>query len=154
MNANREMLITANKRYVDDLIYKELAYKLVGCFYAVYNELGPGFKESVYHKALAIEFDIQRIPYEEEKRISVKYKAENAGYYTPDFVIDKKIIVEIKAVDIMPKLYETQLYYYLKGTEYKLGYIVNFGSPRIDVRRRIYEKSQNITAISEKHQLL
>lgn len=132
--------MTANKRLVDDLIYKELAYKIVGCFYNVYNELGPGFKESVYHRALAIEFDIQCISSEEEKRISVEYKGKNAGYYTPDFVIDRKIVIEIKAVDNMPKLYETQLYYYLKGTNYKLGYIVNFGASRIDIRRRVYDK--------------
>lgn len=71
--------MTANKRLVNDLVYKDLAYKLVGCFYNVYNELGPGFKESVYHRALAIEFDIQDIPYEKEKRITIEYKGKNAG---------------------------------------------------------------------------
>ncbi len=67
------MLMTANKKanYIDDLIYKELSYKTVGCFYNVYNELGPGFKESVYQKALVIEFDLQGVPCHEEKRISV-----------------------------------------------------------------------------------
>jgi len=138
----KKTLMTANKRLVDDLIYKDLAYKIVGCFYNVYNELGPGFKESVYHRALAIEFDIQGIPHEEEKRIAIEYKSRNAGYYTPDFIIDKKIIVEIKAVDNMPKLYETQLYYYLKGTKYKLGYIVNFGSEKLDIRRRAYDTAR------------
>jgi len=49
----------------EKILYKDLAYRIVGCFYEVYNELGPGFKESVYHKALAIEFDIQKVPYEE-----------------------------------------------------------------------------------------
>jgi len=101
------------KQIVNDLIYKELAYKIVGCFYEVYNKLGPGFKESVYHKALSIEFDLQNILYEKEKRISIKYKGEIASYYSPDFIVDKKIIIEIKAVDVIPKLYETQLYYYL-----------------------------------------
>jgi GxxExxY protein len=132
--------MTANKRLVDDLVYKDLAYKVVGCFYNVYNELGPGFKESVYHKSLAVEFSIQNIPYEGEKRVAIEYKNKNVGYYTPDFLIDGKIIVEIKAVETMPKLYETQLYYYLKGTNYKLGYIVNFGASKIDVRRRVYDK--------------
>ncbi len=61
--------MTANKKLVNDLVYKDLAYKVVGCFYSVYNQLGPGFKESAYHKALAIEFDIQNIAYEEEKRL-------------------------------------------------------------------------------------
>ena len=127
------------KRKVENLIYKDLAYKIVGCFYSVYNEFGPGYKESVY---LAIEFDLQHISYEKEKRIAIKYKKKSAGYYIPDFVIDKKIIVEIKAVDSMPKLYETQLYYYLKGKDYKLGYIVNFGSAEIDVRRRVYDRAR------------
>lgn len=103
------------KGYQENLLYKGLAYKAVGCFYNVYNELGPGYKESVYHKGLLFEFDIQKVPYEEEKRVAIKYKGTNVGYYIPDFVVDKKIIVEIKAVDIMPKLYETQLYYYLSG---------------------------------------
>ncbi len=135
------------KRLVDDLIYKELAYKVVGCFYEIYNKIGPGFKELIYHSAISIEFDLQNIPYEEEKRIAIKYKDKIAGYYTPDFVIDKKILVEIKAVDAMPKLYETQLYFYLKGTNYKLGYLVNFGAYKIDIRRRIFDISRknNIT---------
>lgn len=142
--------MTKDKKYVADLIYKDLSYRVVGCFYEVYNQLGPGFKELVYHRALAIEFDIQKIPYEEEKKKPIKYKGKNAGIYTPDFVIDKKIIVEIKAVDFMPKLYEAQLYYYLRGTDYKLGYIVNFGLSEIDIRRRIYEKSRIATDYSRK----
>lgn len=131
------------KRLVGDLVYKDLAYKVVGCLYGVYNELGPGFKESIYHGALAIEFDIQSIPYEEEKRITIDYKGKKVGYYTPDFVIDGKVVLEIKAVDNIPNLYETQLYYYLKGTDYKLGYIVNFGSEKLDIRRRVYDKARN-----------
>lgn len=126
----------------DKILYKDLAYKVVGCFYEVYNQLGPGFKESGYHKALAIEFDIQKILYEEEKKIDIKYKNRDVGFYVPDFIVDGKIIIELKAVDVMPKLYEVQLYFYLKGTEYKLGYLVNFGGLKIDVRRRIFEKAR------------
>ncbi len=61
------------------------------------------------------------------------------GIYEPDFVIEDKIILEIKAVDYMPKVYENQLYSYLKGTDYKLGLLVNFGGDKIDIRRRIYD---------------
>lgn len=131
-----------DEKKVVDLIYKDLAYKIVGCFYEVYNRIGPGFKESIYQKALAIEFDIKKIPYEIEKRISIKYRGKIVGYYTPDFIVDKKIIIEIKAAEIMPNLHETQLYYYLKGTDYRLGYIVNFGGSKIDIRRRIYDKAR------------
>ncbi|MBN2119932.1 MAG: GxxExxY protein [Candidatus Omnitrophica bacterium] len=129
-----------------NLLYKDLSYDIVGCFFEVYNELGPGFKESVYRKALTIEFALKNITHEEERRIPIKYKNKTAGYYTPDFIIDKKIIIEIKAVEIMPKFYETQLYNYLKGTNYKLGYIINFGATKIDIRRRILDKKRIISS--------
>lgn len=124
----------------EKILYKDLSYKLVGCFYDVYNELGPGFKEVIYHKALGFELDSKNIPYEEEKRLSIRYKGKIAGVYVPDFVIDNKILVEIKAVENTPKIYELQLYYYLKGTNYELGYLVNFGSDKISIKRRIYNK--------------
>ena len=62
------------------------------------------------------------------------------GIYEPDFVIEDKIIVEIKSVLTMPKVFENQLYYYLKGTNYKVGYLVNFGNEHIDIRRRVYDQ--------------
>lgn len=122
------------------ILYKELSYQVVGAFYEVYNTLGPGFKKSVYHNALAIEFTSRKIPFETNKKLSIKYKKQKAGIYEPDFVIDNKILVEIKAVPRMPRVYEKQLYYYLKGTEYKLGYLVNFGADKLEIKRRIYER--------------
>lgn len=119
------------------ILYKELAYKVVGCFYKVYNTVGPGHKESVYHKALAIEFDSKRIKYEAQKRISMLCEERKVGDYVLDFIIDNKIIVEIKSVKNMLKVFEKQLFYYLKATQYRLGYLVNFGSDEIDIRRRI-----------------
>ena len=136
MTANKGQIATNIKD--EKILYKSLSYKIVGCFYEIYNQLGPGFKESVYRKALSIEFDIQKIHYEEEKRLLIKYKDRNVGTYIPDFIIENKIIIELKAVDILPKLYELQLYYYLKGTDFRLGYLVNFGGKKIDIRRRIY----------------
>ncbi len=122
------------------ILYKELAYQIVEAFYEVYNTLGPGFEEAIYHKALAIEFTLRKIPFVTNKKLSIRYKGENAGIYEPDFIIDDKILVEIKAVSELPEVYEKQLYYYLKGTEYKLGYLVNFGAGKLEVKRRIYEK--------------
>lgn len=122
------------------ILYKELAYQVVGAFYEVYNTLGAGFKESIYHKALATEFSLRKIPSVTNKKLPVKYKGQNAGIYEPDFIVDNKILIEIKAVPKMPKVYEKQLYYYLRGTEYKLGYLVNFGADKLEIKRRIYEK--------------
>lgn len=121
------------------ILYKDLSYKLVGCFYEVYNKLGPGHKEQVYHNVLKKEFDLKSIKYNVNKKIKLLYKEQDVGVYVPDFIIDDKIIVEVKSVLIMPNVFEKQLYYYLAGTEYRLGYIVNFGSEKIDIRRRVYD---------------
>ena len=118
-------------------LYKELSYRLIGCFYEVYNELGPRHKEQIYHEALKIELDIKKIPYQERKRLKMRYKGKNIGIYEPDFIVDEKIIVEIKSVLFMPKVFDKQLYYYLRGSEYKVGYLVNFGSEKIEIRRKV-----------------
>lgn len=127
--------MNANKK----LLYKDLAYKIVGCFYDVYNELGPAHKENIYHEALKITFTEQKIQFKDRPRLKIKFKGKDIGVYEPDFIIEDKIIVEIKSLLNLPKVVEKQLYYYLRGTKYKLGYLVNFGNERIDIRRRVYE---------------
>lgn len=122
----------------EKILYKDLSYRLVGCFYNVYNELGPGHKEEIYHKALKIEFDKQKISYDSKKRLKIRYGDSDIGTYEPDFIIEDKIIVEIKSVLFMPKVFEKQLYYYLRVSDYKLGYLVNFGSEKIDIIRRVH----------------
>jgi len=125
-----------------EYLYKKLTYKIKGVLYEIYNILGPGFKESVYQRALAKEFTLRKIPFEEKKRLPIFFKEEEVGIYEPDFIIEEKVLIEIKAVPDMPRLYETQLYYYLRGTEYKLGLLVNFGGNKLEIKRRIYEKAR------------
>ena len=126
----------------ENILYKDLSYRIVGCFYDVYNELGPAHKEQVYHEALAILFKELGIAFISKKRLPIHFKGKRIGTYEPDFVVDEKIIIEIKSVLNMPKAFENQLYYYLRGSNYKLGYLVNFGNEHIDIRRRIYEKGR------------
>lgn len=126
----------------EKLLYKDLSYKIVGCIYEVYNKIGSGFKESVYHNALKIEFKDRNIGYIDQPQLPIMYKAKKIGTYIPDFVIEEKIILELKSVEFMPKIFESQLYNYLKGTKYNLGYIVNFGGSKIDIRRRIFDKAR------------
>lgn len=125
-----------------EYLYKKLTYEIRGALYEVYNTLGPGFKESIYHHALAKEFTFRKIPFEEKKRLPILFKGEEVGTYEPDFIIEEKVLIEIKAVPEMPRLYETQLFYYLRGTEYKLGFLVNFGGSKLEIKRRIYEKAR------------
>jgi GxxExxY protein len=126
----------------EKILYKDLSYKIVGCIYEVYNKIGSGFKESVYHNALTIEFKDKNIDFKDQPPLPIIYKLKKIGTYVPDFVIEDKIILELKSVEFMPKIFESQLYNYLKGTKYNLGYIVNFGGSKIDIRRRIFEKAR------------
>lgn len=120
------------------LEYEELTYKTRGAFFEVYNILGPGFKELIYHNALKEEFDRSGIKFEEKKRIQISYKGKKVGIYEPDFIIDDKVIVELKAVPERSDIFEKQLYSYLKGTKYRVGFLVNFGMDRLEIKRRIY----------------
>lgn len=120
------------------LLYPDLSYRLQGCFFKVYNVLGFGHKEVAYQRALEQELTLQNIPFEKETRLPITYKGKKIAEYVPDLVIDNKIIVEIKALEFLPNKFITQLIYYLKGTDYQLGYLVNFGSPRLEIIRRIW----------------
>lgn len=121
-----------------DLLYDKLTYKIRAVIFKVYNTLGFGHKEIVYHKALSIEFKNRNIPFQEEVSLDVLYENQKVGIYRPDFVIDNKIIIEIKAVPFMSKEFEAQMVYYLRGTNYKLGLLVNFGSSKLEIKRKIW----------------
>lgn len=120
------------------LIYADLTYKIRACIFAVYNELGHGHKEQVYQKALAKELEEENIPFKREVNLKVKYKGNSVGNYRPDFVIDGRVIIETKAVDFMPKSYKQQLVHYLKSTDIKLGLLVNFGKPKLEIKRLVW----------------
>lgn len=123
-----------------NILYKDLAYKIQGIIFEIYKNLGAGFKELIYQNAIEEEFNSQKILFEREKSLRIKYKNKLVGFYKVDFIIEDKIILEIKAVPEMPKYFETQLFNYLKATDYKLGLLVNFGCDGgVDIRRRIYD---------------
>ncbi len=112
-----------------DLYYKKESYDIIGAAMHVYNVLGPGFVESVYQEALEMEFQKRKIPYEREKDIDLFYEgALMRVKFRPDFICYGKIIVELKAVQQLDDMNRVQVYNYLKATQYKLGWLLNFGS--------------------------
>ena len=89
---------------MDEFIYKEEGYRIIGCFYAVYNTLGPGFLEAVYQEALEKEFIKAGIPYVREKKIDVYYGEEKLKkYYKADFLCYLDIVIELKAKKFLPQ---------------------------------------------------
>lgn len=74
----------------------------------------------------------------EEASIDVKYKGKKIGLYRPDFIIDEKVILEIKVAPMVTKAMQEKVYYYVKGTKYKLVLLANFGTPKVGIKRLIY----------------
>ena len=112
------------------IVFKEESYKIIGAAFKVYNTLGHGFLEAVYQEALEIEFQKQGIPYEREKELKIQYDGvELKQTYKADFVCFGKIIVELKAVNVLDDVHRSQVHNYLHATGYKLGLLLNFGCP-------------------------
>ena len=123
-----------------ELIYGDLTYKIRGCIFNVYNKLGPGLKENIYGNALEEEFKKNSIFFKKEKIINVFYENKKVGTFRPDFIIDEKIILELKSIFILSKLEKKQIWNYLKGSEYKLALLVNFGGSEVEIERIVYDK--------------
>jgi GxxExxY protein len=120
-----------------EILYKELAYAIVGAAMEVHRELGPGFLESVYRKALIYEFMLRNIPFEEHKALPVHYKSQLIGEYQADLVVDGKIIVELKAVSALAPAHAAQARNYLAATGLRLAILISFGAASLQTKRVI-----------------
>ena len=122
-----------------EIIYKDEAYAIQGACFEVYKTLGNGFLEAVYQEALAQEFKLRGIPFQEQCALRLQYKGIPLKQtYKADFVCYDKIIVEIKAVSALAPEHEAQLLNYLKTTNLHLGLLVNFGHhPKIETKRLV-----------------
>jgi GxxExxY protein len=119
----------------NNVLYPDLSYKLMEIVFEVHNRLGPGFTKDIYEKAVMYELSIQNIPYEQQKSIQVFYKGQTIGIYRLDFFIDRKIILELKAVSGLNDIFMQQLLSYLKATNLRLGILVNFDAKRLEYVR-------------------
>lgn len=119
------------------LEHEELTYKIRGCAYEVYRELGAGFLEKVYENALVFELEKKGLHVERQKSISVNYKDEIVGEFVIDLLVESKIIIELKAVSKILPVHEAQLLNYLKAANIKLGLLVNYYYPKAVVKRII-----------------
>jgi GxxExxY protein len=112
-----------------------LTYKINGAIFEVNRVLGSGFLEKVYENALLLEFKKQGLKAESQTLISVLYKGEVVGEYLADILVEDQVILELKAVDQLQKVYEAQLLNYLKATGTKVGLLVNFKDPKAEIKR-------------------
>ena len=112
-----------------------LSEKIIGAAYKVSNALGAGFLEKVYENALALELRNEKIKVEQQKSIKVYYESVVVGDYFADLIINETVIVELKTAKHIDNIHLAQTLNYLKATGLKLGLIINFGNPRVEIKR-------------------
>lgn len=123
-------------------LYSDLTEKVIGLAIRVHKELGSAYEEKIYQRALYLEFQRGGLNFEREKEINVKYGKVTIGKKKLDFIVDGKIIVELKKVDSINKVHIAQVVSYLKTLGLKLGLILNFGGPKIEIKRVITENTE------------
>ena len=114
----------------------ELTEKIISCCFLVHSQIGPGFKVEIYGRALIIALGDAHLKFSKEKEFDVRFNSQLVGVFRCDFLIEEKIILEIKAVTgIMPVLFRQQVLSYLKASKVKTGLLVNFGNKSCEVKR-------------------
>ena len=114
--------------YMNDIIFKDESYRIIGACFEFYNEKGCGFTEPVYQECLEIELGLQSLPFVAQAHLPLSYKGKPLRQrFQPDFVCHAKIILEIKAVSELVDEHRSQVLNYLSATGYRLGLLVNFG---------------------------
>lgn len=123
---------------MEDLIFKDECYAIVGACMNVHRQLGCGFLESVYGEALTKELEKRKIPFVKEKKLELYYDGEKMNkYFKADFICFDSIIVELKSKTCLLKIDEQQTVNYLKATNFQLGLLVNFGERSLRYKRFI-----------------
>jgi GxxExxY protein len=120
----------------------ELSQRVIGCAFEVSNTLGAGFLEQVYEKALCVELENEGLSFYCQKPVAVKYKDVIVGDYVTDIIVEDSLLLELKAVSVMPAVYQAQLINYLKATGLSHGLLLNFGTPKLGIKRMIWNHNE------------
>ena len=120
-----------------ELLYKQLTEKIIKALFEVFSNLGPGLSEIIYRRAVNEELDNLKLEFQTEKNIPVYYKNKKIGLYRLDFLVENKVILELKVKTEIEPLDEAQLITYLKATGYRVGILVSFGGKGLKFKRFI-----------------
>jgi len=115
---------------------------IIGAAMEVHSTLGAGFLESVYEESLAVEFELRKIKFERQKELPIFYKGKYVKTFVCDFVINKSVIVELKAIKNLGEIEKIQVVNYLKASDIEIGLLFNFGSKSLEWKRLISSNKQ------------
>ena len=119
------------------MMEKQLCYRIQGCVFEVYRELGHGFLERVYERALLLELQRQGLSADAQSPVAVRYKGEVVGDYVADIIVEGRVLLELKAQEKLTQAHKAQVLNYLKATGIRVGLLVNFSYPKADIVRLV-----------------
>lgn len=129
----------------EDFLYQDITYEIRGACFDVYKKFGGAFKEKVVDNALTVALEKRGLKVNNQVKIDIYFDDKKVGTYIPDKIIDDCIILEIKCKPFLTQEDRRQFWLYLKGSHYKLGLLINFGSKKLEIERRIYDKARHET---------
>ena len=124
------------------MFHDQLTYRVIGCAMKVHNTLGSGFQEVIYQRALAIEMSRAEIDFGREVEQPIHYEGIEIGSRRADFIVDNRVVVELKAVDALNDLRLVQAKNYLVAYGFDVGLLINFGGRSLE-HRRIFNDQKN-----------
>jgi GxxExxY protein len=120
-----------------ELLYKAESQAIIGSAMEVLNQIGHGFHEKPYENALMVEFGLRGITCAQQRQFEILYKSEKVGEYIPDLIVFDKIVVDTKVIEKITDHEIGQMMNYLKITNLRVGYIINFKNPKLGWKRVI-----------------
>ena len=134
-----------------EIIEKELSYRIVQAAFTVHNDLGPGFMEKIYEEAMAIERRGMKMEVERQREVFVYYRGLKIGRHVIDMIVERKVILELKAVADLAAVHKAQALSYLKATGLQLALVMNFGSARMQIHRVVHTGSPETRSRNLRH---
>jgi len=120
---------------MNDVEINKLTHKIIGCAMEVHNQMGNGFQEVVYQRALSIEFELQNLSHVRELEMDLSYKNRPVGARRVDFFVEDKVMVEIKAIEKLEGVHKAQAINYCEAYNIADGLLLNFGAERLQYHR-------------------
>jgi len=139
-----------SKKLVKDFLYPIETYLIRKACFKVWKEFGGAFKEKIIERALTEELINLGLEVVNKKSIDIYYNGKKIGAYIPDKIVNDKILLEIKCKTFLTKEDERQFWLYLKGSKYKIGLLINFGSEKLEIKRRIYDKAREKFSVNQR----
>ena len=117
------------------VLHEDITKNIIGCAFEVINELGAGFLESVYEKALLIALADKQLSVQSQQAIHVMFRNKNVGEFYADLLVENKVLVELKTVKSIIPQHKAQVINYLNATGINVGLLINFGNPKLEFKR-------------------